>query len=243
MKILKKLYLILFASVYFLSCSFSDTDSIDDSWTYTIQEKIPFVYSIPSDHEAYSTYRWKNLDESEAVAARMLNQELLIEGYQIVQPLLDEINSDESALDQVLKSAKQIFEINSNSRALFMAEQIFAMRIQRNFFPDLHSKDINQISIEKPLEKSEIKALKASIELLLKNENPNADLIKLNIAVLNNSLPDELIKEYAAKVINNAESWYGEALLRKGKLTETDQGVKFRQVYESVQFLREEYLL
>ncbi|TVR17198.1 MAG: hypothetical protein EA391_05500 [Balneolaceae bacterium] len=214
----------------------------DGAWTETVDHTIPIILGIPSNHSHAEYYRHASLPDEVAKEAQQTNIELLLSGQEIVTPVLRLIKEKEPNWPMIEMEAKRVFIEYSDAPSLFLSEQLFAAAVQRALIPDIDSVPALNISLEKELTDEERSVLTFSAELLLKNETPNADVIALNITLLEGFVSETMLREFAEKAVEHSMNWYGINRFESAYTHKEIADVKFRQVFDSVEFLKKEFL-
>lgn len=216
MKGLINFVLLLFITI---GCTSNNNSEMNHEDQQTLAEAISgnmvFLYGHPEKTagiELITDYDWYFMEpgaqrdkiREEAVAFHR-------ESYRIAAPVIEKIaQSDELHAEQFIAETNRYFEENISERSLYIAKQMIASQIQRYVTPRYYLQDgLNKEKIA-PLSDNEKQLLNYATALMVENGSPNADIVALNISLLQNTISDELLKKYARLGIENAHRWIKE---------------------------------
>lgn len=175
----------------------------------------PYPFGLPNLSDA-DYYRWNTIEDNEArEEAKSRSNQLTRDALRIAYSdfgarLPQELAPEE--LPQILETFRTASDKHSESPALFLAEQMFAMKLQENIFPDFtRQTDIARFK-ESNLSEYQLEALELITEVFVRNGNPNADMIALNLHHLNSHAESSKLNILANRAYNNAVSWHGDTI-------------------------------
>lgn len=113
----------------------------------------------------------------------------------------------------VIRDFKKVIDKNINNEALFLAKQMFAMKLMVKMYPGLLKEDDVFSYQESELNKNQLDALHYATELLVSTGNPNADLIAVNVFHLSDTISETQVQNLAARAQENAMKWYDQDFL------------------------------
>lgn len=209
MKLLR--YLAIFGSICFVSCSIAQNEvpEMNSAPTPSVQaDFIPLPFGQPTS-STLKNYRWGTLQGDERIIAMKTSNSIFLKSLAQADYVLEDLDLDNKSL-----MAKSIQTIENrlaslDSEDLFLTEQIIADKLERKIFENISSQDAIHDNKNKVLSDSELLILNYATKLFVRNANPNAELIALNLHHLSGKIDDQLLQQYAIQSIVNAEQWFG----------------------------------
>lgn len=179
------------------------------------QDIVPYPFGQPLNSEL-DYYRWNKVSKSKQDFARIQSNKLTKEALKIVYlGLGEELRRAQSDVEiaSLIEEFKYVIDKNTENEALFLAEQIFAMKLQEKLFPEILSEK-NVFSLKnKRLSETQLSILEYITKTFVKYGNPNVDLIAVNLYHLSNRLEKNKISELSKSAEENAVKWFGDEVL------------------------------
>ncbi len=188
---------------------------------------VPYPMGSGLEVSDIDVLRWGLLPENQQEDAKLKSAEIIKEALKIVYGFerdLDRLDSKTASLG-ILEKAKTAFNKHEFSPSLSLAKQMFAMRVQSFLFQGfLEEPGISSFK-NTPLNSDEVQLLTYTTQLLIENGNPNADLVALNLDIINDRLAPEVKSDLASAAIQNTQNWYGDELSEPGNAKESMQKI------------------
>jgi len=233
--------IILLTVIFIISCDQAAVENMDEQAYQQTQDLfsqsyVEYPFGQPK-HSEIDFYRWGEVDDEYRDEAREKSSQLTRNALMIYAPLAAELNQidRDEGFETVIANADERFSKHADSEALFLAEQMFAMKLQEVIFPDVTSNHNPIAFTSEELTDNQLDALYHLSEIFVRNGNPNADLLAVNLYHLENSVYSESVKELAIVAIENAKHWYGSELACEGCYSK--ENYKEASLAEGVQIL------
>lgn len=228
-----------------ISCVESESVSEIERDPLQISQNSDFLelpYGQPESSN-FKSLKWGELTGSEKEKAKSEYIDFSIQSEAMASKILENLEpTNINNLYEAIPVMQKRIEEMRLTQDTFLAEQYVAFNLQRLLFNNqlFTVEDIDQnknLYFDTP----ELALLEFSLELMVENGNPNAELMALNAFHLKDYIGEEKLKLLASRSISNAERWFSNeqsCINCEFKVKEEDQNAfKLNSVKEGIKYL------
>lgn len=182
---------------------------------FVAESRIAFQYGTP---EALQS---SNFTGEEAEAVRLKNRRLMIAHLRAFKTIRAELASDELSIAQKQRLAEELLAKHEGEPMMYLLEQTIGIRLMAQVMGDgTVASILDKADQTFSLSRSEQAAVGFATRLLVRNDNPNADVIARALHALDGYWTAEQIETTAHQAADAATSWLDDecAACDKGNL-------------------------